>query len=88
MSRVRSIQTRWWYSHVSGVNISNIIICLPPPSNPKSASVVNNSVRVSVAATDALSEAADTSRTRVHDQVHTTLALINTQSVRNKAETI
>ena len=66
MSRVR--YTRVYKQ--SGVNISNIIQCLPPPSNPKSASDEN------------------TSRTRVHNQVHTTLALINTRSIRNKADTI
>ena len=78
-------------SHVykqSGLKISNIIQCLPPPSIPKSASDVNNSVRVPIASTDALSETTDTSRTRVHDHVHTTLALINPRSVRNKAGTI
>ena len=78
-------------SHVykqSGMNISNIIQYLPPPSNPKSASDVNNSVCVPIAATDVLSGTADTSRTRVHDHVHTNLALINTRSVRNKADTI
>ena len=78
-------------SHVykkSGLKISNIIQCLPPPSIPKSASDVNNSVRVPVASTDALSETTDTSRTCVHDQVHTSLTLINTRSVRNKAGNI
>ena len=55
----------------SGVNILNIIQCLPPPSNPKSASDVNNSVRVSIAASAALGETADTSRTRGHGQVCT-----------------
>ena len=72
----------------SGVNVSNIIQCLPPPSNPKSASDMNISVRASIGATDALSGTSDTSRTRVHDQVHTTLALINPRSVHSKAGTI
>ena len=70
------------------MNRSNIIQCPPPPSNPKSASDVNNSVRVTIAATDALSGTAVISRTRVRYQAHTTLALINARSVRNKAETI
>ena len=43
---------------------------------------------MSIEATDALSGTADTSRTRVHDLAHHSLALINKQSVRNKAETI
>ena len=70
------------------MNILNIIQCLPPLSNPKSASDVNNSVCVSITASDALRETADTSRMRGHGQVNTTLSLINTRSVRNKAETI
>ena len=42
-------------SHVykqSGTNISNTIQRLPPPSNPKAASDVNNSLCVPIEATD------------------------------------